>query len=399
MKRLFAQVASAAFFIAPALAEPQYPTTPPAPPPPAVVILDPATGLPLGTASNPLNVTGGGGPGGSITSFLSSGSYLNVASVAFTSANSALPTGTNVVLYNYGGYKIIYQLSASGASTVTAATADGVLQPGGTIEVAVGTNTNIAYATTSSGLTSSLQVVGGTGLWTGSQNNNLAVGLTGIAGPLSANEVGGLDNSGFLQSFGVTAAGTSSTKPVVGVQGVTSGIPFLVNPGTATLWGLLTQGSTTAAQVGNLMMGAVTTAAPTYTTAQTSPISLDLNGNVRVNGGVVQGNLTPIFTSASSQTQLLVAAVSGKTVTVTGFHCVAQGSNTNTADCQLVQGTGATCGTGQTALSEEFVFTPGNGAWPQGLGPLFIAAVNNGVCVKTTTSSQTVVGGIVAAQQ
>src|SRR6185503_19976858 len=42
----------------------------------------------------------------------------------------------------------------------------------------------------------------------------------------------------------VTAAGTSATS-AQGVQGVTGGVPLLANPGTATLWGILTQGSAT----------------------------------------------------------------------------------------------------------------------------------------------------------
>jgi hypothetical protein len=42
------------------------------------------------------------------------------------------------------------------------------------------------------------------------------------------------------------------------------------------------QGSTTSGQNGPLIQGAVTTAAPTYTTGQTSPLSLDPNGNLRV---------------------------------------------------------------------------------------------------------------------
>lgn len=46
----------------------------------------------------------------------------------------------------------------------------------------------------------------------------------------------------------------------------------------------LTQGSTTSGQSGPLMQGAVTTAAPSYTTAQTSPLSLDTGGNLRVLG-------------------------------------------------------------------------------------------------------------------
>ncbi len=61
--------------------------------------------------------------------------------------------------------------------------------------------------------------------------------------------------------------------------------------------GTVTQGSTTSGQGGSLVMGAVTTAAPSYTTAQTSPLSLTTAGGLRfdltsvggttvVNGGV-----------------------------------------------------------------------------------------------------------------
>src|SRR4029077_17926978 len=41
--------------------------------------------------------------------------------------------------------------------------------------------------------------------------------------------------------------------------------------------------STTSGQTGHLIMGAVTTGAPTYTTAQTDPLSLDTAGNLRIN--------------------------------------------------------------------------------------------------------------------
>ena len=59
---------------------------------------------------------------------------------------------------------------------------------------------------------------------------------------------------------------------------------LLVNVKTATG---LAQGSTTSGQTGSLVMGAVTTSAPSYTTAQTSPVSLDTSGGLRVNTGTV----------------------------------------------------------------------------------------------------------------
>ena len=71
------------------------------------------------------------------------------------------------------------------------------------------------------------------------------------------------------------------------VPGVNASVTSSVLPaGAATAANQPTnaaQASTTAGQTGNLHLGAVTTAAPTYTTGQTDPISLDTSGNLRVN--------------------------------------------------------------------------------------------------------------------
>jgi hypothetical protein len=58
------------------------------------------------------------------------------------------------------------------------------------------------------------------------------------------------------------------------------------------------QGSTTAGQTGGLILGAVTTASPAYTNAQTSPVSLDTNGSLRVN--VVTTGNTGVRTTLSA---------------------------------------------------------------------------------------------------
>lgn len=50
------------------------------------------------------------------------------------------------------------------------------------------------------------------------------------------------------------------------------------------------QGSTTSGQYGNLAMGAVTTSSPSYTTAQTSPLSITTNGLLRVSPTGIFGN-------------------------------------------------------------------------------------------------------------
>lgn len=75
------------------------------------------------------------------------------------------------------------------------------------------------------------------------------------------------------------------------------------------------QGSTTSGQKGSLMLGAVTTGAPTYTTAQTDALSLDTAGNLRVNiaaGGISSGTAGSASTNVvtvqgiASMTKLLV---------------------------------------------------------------------------------------------
>lgn len=78
-----------------------------------------------------------------------------------------------------------------------------------------------------------------------------------------------------------------------------------VNVVTGGTSGVVAQGSTTSGQTGMMVQGAVTTAAPTYTTAQTSPLSLDTTGALRVNvtaGGAGGGIVTNAGTFAVQNT-------------------------------------------------------------------------------------------------
>ena len=95
----------------------------------------------------------------------------------------------------------------------------------------------------------------------------------------------------------------------------------------------LAQGSTTSGQKGNLVLGATTTQAPTYTTAQSNPISLDTLGNVRVVA-------TPSGTTTVSVSNIPhVIADSGSTTAVTQ----ATGTNLHTVvDSGAVTVTNAT---------------------------------------------------------
>jgi hypothetical protein len=57
------------------------------------------------------------------------------------------------------------------------------------------------------------------------------------------------------------------------------------------------QGSTTSGQNGVLIQGAVTTVAPTYTTGQTNPLSLNTSGGLRVDGSGVTQPVSGIVTA------------------------------------------------------------------------------------------------------
>jgi len=76
----------------------------------------------------------------------------------------------------------------------------------------------------------------------------------------------------------------------------TTGNSSLSTIATNTTGMTVAQGSTTAGQAGQLQLGAVTTAAPTYTTAQSSPLSLTTAGALRVDSSAttqpVSGTVT-----------------------------------------------------------------------------------------------------------
>ncbi len=96
------------------------------------------------------------------------------------------------------------------------------------------------------------------------------------------------DTAGNLRVTNTTAlpAGTNGIGKLTANSGVDIGdvnVPALE----------LAQNSTTSGQVGALLMAATTTAAPSYTTAKTNPLSTDTSGNLRVAGPADVANTTP----------------------------------------------------------------------------------------------------------
>lgn len=124
---------------------------------------------------------------------------------------------------------------------------------------------------------------------------------------------------------------------------VSIGTNGTVNPTTAANWGINTLGSTTSGQSGQLALGAVTTAAPTYTTAQSNALSLTTAGALRVDGsGVTQ----PVSLTSTTITGTVA-------VTQSGSWSLAANQSVNTAQINGVaplMGNGVT-GTGSLRVT------------------------------------------------
>lgn len=162
--------------------------------------------------------------------------------------------------------------------------------------------------------------------------------------------------------------------------------------------------------------GRVTTSAPTYGDATTSPLSLDTSGNLRVRpsstgtiaGAVpaaagytginVGGNLTglvgcnssaKIDTASAGNVELV--ALSGSTVIrVCGYNFIANG----TVAVQMIYGTGTACATGETDLTGAYNLVANSGIVVQ--SPFWTGmagAAGNALCIELSGAVQ--VSGVV----
>jgi hypothetical protein len=161
------------------------------------------------------------------------------------------------------------------------------------------------YQDTAPGLTA-----GTTGAFRSTANRALHINLRDSAGT----ESGTASNPIRIDPTGAT------TQPVSGTVTVNQGTsPWVTSATQSGSWSVsvsnfpadsdaLAQGSTTSGQLGSLIQGAVTTAAPAYTTGQTSPLSLTTTGLLRVDGSGVTQPISaaslPLPTGAATETTL-----------------------------------------------------------------------------------------------
>lgn len=171
----------------------------------------------------------------------SGGRYLRIATTAFTSG----PLLVTPTFYAGGG-------SGGGGSSGSGATA----AANGTVAVSAGTNKPLAVDLFSS----------------------LSVQVKDAAGV-------GID--------------WTAPVPLIGQNGTT--IALAANPLPTDDVNYVAQSATTSGLSGALVMGAVTTSAPAYTTAQTNPLSLDVAGSLRVNA---TGNVADAATDSGNPVKI-----------------------------------------------------------------------------------------------
>lgn len=168
----------------------------------------------------------------------------------------------------------------------------------------------------------------------------------------------------------VSQSGTWNVTNISGTVSLPTGASTLAEQQTQTTALQLidnlpnTQGSTTSGQSGALALGAVTTAAPTYTTAQSNALSLTTTGLLRTDGsGVTQpvsASSLPLPSLAATSTKQSDGTQKTQIVDGSG-NVIASTSNNLNVQCANCSGSGASAVDAATFTASSSVFAPGGG--------------------------------------
>jgi hypothetical protein len=253
---------------------------------------------------------------------------VTTAAPSYTTAQTSPLSLTTVGNLRVDGSSVTQPVSG----TITANAGSGTFTVSGTVTSNIGTTNGLALDATVAKLTVAQSAALGSNtqaLIGGSVTTAAPTYTTGNINPLSLNTAGGLrvDGSGVTQPVSGTITANIGTSGSLALDTSVNGV-------------LVAQGSTTTGEKGPLIQGAVTTAAPTYTTAQTSPLSLTTVGNLRVDGSSVTQPVSGTITSNQGTANTLankwpVQVTDGTNTLPTGdavaraiFHKLTDGSNT-----------------------------------------------------------------------
>lgn len=231
---------------------------------------------------------------------------LNINTI---SGSVALPTGAATSANQTNGSQKSQQVDGSGNAMPAGDTAGRKIF----VQPTDGTNSQ-GYTVSSEAKVSVTQPLPTGANSIGQVTANAGTNLNTSALALSATQTDGTQRSKVTDgtnNAAVKAASTAAvaTDPALVVAISPNNTPVLPS-GAATETSLAkltqTQGSTTSGQSGPLIQGAVTTNSPSYTTAQTSPISLNLRGAMRQT--IAGGDSSQIIRNDYASTNVTTAA-------------------------------------------------------------------------------------------
>jgi hypothetical protein len=261
--------------------------------------------------------------------------YIECAGASIVELLGGSVTGTAVVtLRASSGLNVVSIGNAvaitSGGTLTTSDLADGSISGGtaGSKSIAIGGLYNTSLPTLTNGEQCAAQLDSSARLYVNVSNASLTVAQA------TGTNLHTVLDSGNLTTVSTVTAVTSITNAVTVQQATGTNLHTVIDSGTVTAnigtTGGVTvaQGSTTSGQSGPLIQAAVTTASPSYTTAQTSPLSLTLAGALRTDASATTqpvsiSQATPGTTNAVSlpdqpNTVGTISAADSATTSTTG---------------------------------------------------------------------------------
>lgn len=180
------------------------------------------------------------------------------------------------------------------------------------------------------------------------QDTNGNIGTSGSVTTAAPSYTTGTYNALSLTLTGLLRVdGSGVTQPISA-----STLPLPTGAATETSLAklTLTQGSTTSGQSGPLIQGAVTTAAPSYTTAQTSPLSLTTAGALRTDSSATTQPISAASLPLPSGAATSALQTSGNSTltTISGQLPPTLGPNVSGSSLSIVQATGTTFSVSQS---------------------------------------------------
>ena len=247
---------------------------------------------------------------------IAAGNATLTASSPWVADSSLTPTGGNLVRFG----SLSYPLGVAGITQNPAAT--------------LGSSVNFAAAV----VVYRTPMLSVNGVVSATVTNTVAVSGTVTAIASGTYNVQGLAaNNAAVSGNPVLMAGTYNSSAPTFASGTAATLQadvngnLMVNVAAGGTSGTVTQNSTTRGESGMLVQGAVTTAAPSYTTAKTSPLSLTTGGLLRVDASGATVTVAGSGTFTVSGTVTANIGTSGSLALDTSVNGILLGQNSTTS--------------------------------------------------------------------